>query len=232
MVHNVICAKNTLWLWSSQIFMMTQNTQKRFCWHCNIWPDYFFPTNHITVYMTWQWHIGVYEEMFDVNRTIAQTMQNIWDFIVGKLILPKKWQTRAIIQEIQSKIWSLLDPHHRGNFTLDPPPPPPHLHGFSIFAGNWWPPHPSGISTSMTKTSQPLWKSSFSERKTISIEEWGHLQCSPCQVVTGKIYRLKQHFLPSATSWSVNCCKKYASCDPSRSPQEKEVNTEKHSYSP
>ena len=90
MVNNVICAKNTLWLWSSQIFMMTQNTQKRSCWHCNIWPDYFFPTNHITVYMTWQWHIGVYEEMFDVNRTIAQTMQNIWEVIVGKLILPKK----------------------------------------------------------------------------------------------------------------------------------------------
>ena len=85
----------------------------------------------------------------------------------------------------------------------------------------------------MTKTSQPLWKSSISQRKTISIEEWGHLQCSPCQAVTGKIYRLKQHFLPSATSnWSVNCCKKYANCDPSRSPQQKEVNMEKHSYSP
>ena len=29
------------------------------------------------------------------------------------------------------------------------------------------------------------------------------LQCSPYQAVTGKIYRLKQHFLPPATSWSV-----------------------------
>ena len=29
------------------------------------------------------------------------------------------------------------------------------------------------------------------------------VQCSPYQAVTGKIYRLKQHFLPPATSWSV-----------------------------
>ena len=33
------------------------------------------------------------------------------------------------------------------------------------------PPHSSGISTSMTKTPQPLWKSSFSRRKTIKLEE-------------------------------------------------------------
>ena len=26
-------------------------------------------------------------------------------------------------------------------------------------------------------------------------------QCSPYQAVTGKIYRLKQHFLPPATAW-------------------------------
>ena len=60
------------------------------------------------------------------------------------------------------------------------------------------------------------------------------LQCSPLQVVTGKIYRLKQHFLPPATAWSVtkikytvSCFKKYASCGSSRSTQEKEVYTEK-----
>ena len=60
------------------------------------------------------------------------------------------------------------------------------------------------------------------------------LQCSPLQAVTGKIYRLKQHFLPPATAWSVtkikytvSCFKKYASCGSSRSTQEKEVYTEK-----
>ena len=47
----------------------------------------------------------------------------------------------------------------------------PHPPGFSIFAGNGWPPHPSGISTSVTKTPQPLWKSSFSRRKTIKVKE-------------------------------------------------------------
>ena len=41
-------------------------------------------------------------------------------------------------------------------------------------------------------------------------------QCSPYQAVTGKIYRLKQHFLPPAAA------KKYASCDPIRSPRENE----------
>ena len=62
------------------------------------------------------------------------------------------------------------------------------------------------------------------------------VQCSPLQAVTGKIYRLKQHFLPPATAWSVtkikytvSCFKKYASCGPSRSTQEKEVYTEKRS---
>ena len=43
-----------------------------------------------------------------------------------------------------------------------------------------------------------------------------HVQCSPYQAVTGKIYRLKQHFLPPAPA------KKYASCDPIRSPRESE----------
>ena len=62
------------------------------------------------------------------------------------------------------------------------------------------------------------------------------LQCSPFQAVTGKIYRLKQHFLPPAAAWSVtkikytvSCFKKYASCGSSRSTQEKEVYTEKRS---
>ena len=72
--------------------------------HCTV---FFFPA--ITLLFIWQWHIGVYEEMFDVNRKMAQTMQNIWNFIVAKLSLLKKRQTRVIIREIRSKIWSLLD---------------------------------------------------------------------------------------------------------------------------
>ena len=36
-------------------------------------------------------------------------------------------------------------------------------------------PHPSGIFTSVTKTPQPFWKSSFSRRKTIKVKEWGIL---------------------------------------------------------
>ena len=48
------------------------------------------------------------------------------------------------------------------------------------------------------------------------------------QAETGKIYRLKQHFLLSATArsvtkikYTVSCLKKYASCDPIRSSQKK-----------
>ena len=54
------------------------------------------------------------------------------------------------------------------------------------------------------------------------------LQCSPYQTVTGKIYCLKQRFFPSATAqvflrWN----KFFSNFDPSRSSQDKEVNTEK-----
>ena len=38
--------------------------------------------------------------MFDVKVRIAQTTQNIWNFIVEKSSLRKKWQSLAIIQEI------------------------------------------------------------------------------------------------------------------------------------
>ena len=37
------------------------------------------------------------------------------------------------------------------------------------------------------------------------------VQCSPYQAVTGKIYRLKQHFLPPATSWSLTKIKEIVS---------------------
>ena len=46
----------------------------------------------------------------------------------------------------------------------------------------------------------------------------GTTQCPPYQAVTGKIYRLKQHFLLPATAWRFVkirqvVLKKYASCD-------------------
>ena len=34
----------------------------------------------------------------------------------------------------------------------------------------------------------------------LSTKRKGNSQCSPYQAVTGKIYRLKQHFLPPATA--------------------------------
>ena len=37
--HDIICAKNTRWLKSVGICNET-NTQKRSCWHCNIWLDW------------------------------------------------------------------------------------------------------------------------------------------------------------------------------------------------
>ena len=43
-----ILYKNTHWLWSSQMFAMTQSAQKRCCWHCSIWPDWF--TSHQSHY--------------------------------------------------------------------------------------------------------------------------------------------------------------------------------------
>ena len=54
---------------------------------------------------------------------------------------------------------------------------------------------------------------------------------SPYQAVTSKIYRLKQHFLPLQPLEVLlklnKLFKKYASWDPSRCSQEKEVNKEK-----
>ena len=59
--------------------------------------------------------------------------------------------------------------------SLRTPPPPWIFH----FYRELMTPHPLGISTSVTKTPQPLWKSSFSRRKTIKVEEWGNLWLVP-----------------------------------------------------
>lgn len=85
--HNIICKENTRWLWLSQIFPMTQNAQKKlFAFqHLTCWLACFPP---VTLLPGLWWHNRVYEEMFDVNCTIAQPMQNIWKFIIsGKVSL-------------------------------------------------------------------------------------------------------------------------------------------------
>ena len=51
--------------------------------------------------------------------------------------------------------------------SLRTPPPPWIFH----FCKELMTPHPLGISTSVTKTPQPLWKSLFSQRKTIKVKE-------------------------------------------------------------
>ena len=43
---------------------MTQNAQKRCCWHCNIKFDLHDDQSHYYITMA---YTGVYEEMFDAN---------------------------------------------------------------------------------------------------------------------------------------------------------------------
>ena len=68
-------------------FTMTQTVQNICCWHCNIWPDWCTS------------HNGIPEFMIDGNGKMAQTTQNIWNFMPESLVY-KKWQTLAIMREI------------------------------------------------------------------------------------------------------------------------------------
>ena len=64
-----------------------KNARKRCCWNCNIWPNWFTSNqSHYCLYYK-IWHIRVCEETVEVNSKIAQTTQNIWNFIVRKLNL-------------------------------------------------------------------------------------------------------------------------------------------------
>ena len=85
-------------------------------------------------------------------------------------------------------------------------PPPPRIFHFC------WelmppPPHPSGISSSMTKTPQPLWKSSFSKKKkngqytTVSIRS---LYAS-VSIYLGDLATLK-HTTPPQSNLICNFC--------------------------
>jgi len=56
------------------------------------------PTNHIIAYIT-IWHTQVYEKTLNVNSKIAQTTQNVWNFIVKKSTLQENG-TSVIIREI------------------------------------------------------------------------------------------------------------------------------------
>ena len=104
----------------------SRNGQKRCCWNCNIWPDWFtchqscliglLATNHawlvylppITLLLIlFQWYTEVYEKTFNVSK-IAQTTQNMWNNIsLSESQVYKKWQTLVIIWEIQSQVSTL-----------------------------------------------------------------------------------------------------------------------------
>ena len=92
MAHDVICVKNTWWLWSSQFCDDTKRMK----------------TNQIIIL---QRHITVDEETFNVNIKIAEKMQNSWNLLIEKSILLTKWQTTVIIAEIfilLSGDWEIL----------------------------------------------------------------------------------------------------------------------------
>ena len=67
------------------------------------------PTTIIAYITIWQF-TQVYEKTFNVNSKIAQTMQNIWNFIVEKSTLQENG-TSVIIREISDSkfIWKLGD---------------------------------------------------------------------------------------------------------------------------
>ena len=67
------------------------------------------PTTIIAYITIWQF-TQVYEKTFNVNSKIAQTMQNIWNFIVEKSTLQENG-TSVIIREISDSkfIWELGD---------------------------------------------------------------------------------------------------------------------------
>ena len=97
--HSTWChlCKNTPWLRSSQIFAVTQNTRRRCCWHCNIWP--------ITLLLILKLHTRVCEETFNVNIKIVQTMQNIWNFIVQKASLQEMANFQWLSGRFHTLIW-------------------------------------------------------------------------------------------------------------------------------
>jgi len=107
MAHVVNCAKNTRWLRSSRIFAMTQNAWKRCCWHCYIWPDYFF--SPIILLFMLQWHIGVYEEKFDVNKKWLKQRKIFEISLSQSRVLWRKGKLRRLSGRFQTLIWRSAD---------------------------------------------------------------------------------------------------------------------------
>ena len=62
---------------------------------------------------------------------------------------------------------TFLSTHYNGKMCSSRKYPDPNPPGFSIFPGNWWPPHPSGISTSVTKTPSPSGKVHFHKERLL-----------------------------------------------------------------
>ena len=64
-------------------FFGEKKAQKRCCFNCNIWPNWFtFHQSHYCLYYNGILAF-VWKRSF-INRKIAQTVQNIWNFIVGE----------------------------------------------------------------------------------------------------------------------------------------------------
>ena len=86
---------------------------------------------------------------------------------------------RIFVKHLLCSSRKYTDPsYHRGNFTLDPPPPPPWIFHFCrelMTPPSLWNYH----KWLAIKTSQLLWKSSFSRRKTIKVKELSHLWSVP-----------------------------------------------------
>ena len=75
---------------------MTQNAQKRCCWHCNIWPDWF--TSHQSHYCLY--YNGIPEVFEKCLMLTAKTTQSIWNILLLESQVYKKWQSSVIILEI------------------------------------------------------------------------------------------------------------------------------------
>ena len=133
------------------------------------------------------------------------------DFQLGLWVLEVTYHFNASSANIRSRsIYDCVGPENiqtptTEGISLRTTPPPWIFH----FCRELMAPHPSGISTSVTKTPQPLWKSSFSQRKTITIEGWSHLWlvCNRfhqklvcfCFRLFERIRNIKTHYTPQSS---------------------------------
>ena len=82
-------------------FLEKKRAKKMF--NCNIWPNW-FTSHQFLLLLILQWHTGVCEETFTVNRRIAQTTQNIWNFIV-RVESTRNGKLRRLSGRFETLIW-------------------------------------------------------------------------------------------------------------------------------